>query len=331
MGKNLFFDDMTGNFKPTIERVSKLQAAGAALETALGSLQREVKPNIVYHPSRTPSAEESRQILRVSAGSFIEHDLRATKDGIAMQNGGFTDRMKVWSVVANVGMLGEIMGPFRTQEIVEITRNRTKTPDAPVMDTIKGNLLLKDLTLEELQKLAKAGGEEVQGLGSFLDLIRNAFSGETKPGKLVADVKDADGVAGGVDLAVDSMKALVSGVAARQLEGTLAVVINYSYEGYQKSLEIVGKTATSMLAIPSSILYKQGADAFTNFAENIIVNLGVTAMVIKIAEIPYVQAQLDKKKPDTMIYVPPADSTNVPLIMAALQRNPSITSVQLDA
>ena len=157
------------------------------------SLEREA-PLIVYHPSRISNAEEFRALFNISRGQAVEHDIRAGKDGYSVQQGMFTDRLHAWNIlpVSSLGGLENVLGTTRAVEIVEIAKKRDRSGKPFTMNTVKDNLFVKDLTVEELQRLGRSGGEEILALGEFLDLYKHAYDRKVKPGKLCIDIKDGD-------------------------------------------------------------------------------------------------------------------------------------------
>ena len=322
-----------------MRRVETLDTIGKELKKAMAeSLERE-SPLIIYHPSRLSNAEEFKALFTVSNGQAVEHDIRACRDGYSVQQGMFTDRLQAWNIlpVSSLGGLESVLGTGRAVEIVEIAKKRDRSGKPFTMDTVKNNLFVKDLTVEELQLLGKAGGEEILALGEFLDLYRQAADGKVKPGKLCIDIKDGDkALHGSLRLAVSATKVVFDELKARRLDGSAYMIMQYSIDAFRASKKIIGDNAISACVLPSSIINRGGEQEFIDYANKAVKAAGADWVVCRIGDLHLIKNILRsgdnvRHGPNMMVYVPPKESTDIQLLVQTLRNYPTIKAIQIDA
>jgi len=325
--------------KVTVKRVETLDTIGKKLKKAMAeSLEREA-PLIIYHPSRLSNAEEFRALFAISSGQAVEHDIRTGKDGYSVQQGMFTDRLQAWNIlpVSNLGGLESVLGTSRAVEIVEIAKKRDRSGKPFTMDTVKDNLFVKDLTVEELQALGRAGGEEILALGEFLDLYRQAANSKVRPGKLCIDIKDGDkNLHGSLRLAVNATRAVFEELKARRLEGSAYMIMQYSIDAFRASKKIIGDSAISACVLPRSIINRDGEREFRDYANRAVNVVGADWIVCRIGDLHLIKNLLKsgnnmERGPSMMVYVPPKESSDIKLLIRTLGDYPNIKAVQIDA
>lgn len=322
-----------------MKRVETLETIGKELKKAMAeSLERE-SPLIIYHPSRLSNAEEFKALFTVSNGQAVEHDIRACRDGYSVQQGMFTDRLQAWNILAvsSLGGLESVLGTGRAVEIVEIAKRRDRSGKPFTMDTVKNNLFVKDLTVEELQLLGRAGGEEILALGEFLDLYRHAANGKVKPGKLCIDIKDGDkDLHGSLKLAVSATKAVFEELKARRLDGSAYMIMQYSIDAFRASKKIIGDNVISACVLPSSIINRGGEQEFIDYANKAVKAAGADWIVCRIGDLHLIKNILRsgdniRHGPSMMVYVPPKESADIQLLVQTLRDYPAIKAIQIDA
>ena len=154
------------------------------------------------------------------------------------------------------------------------------------MNTIKDNLFVKDLTVEELQRLGMAGGEEILALGEFLDLYKHAYNRKVKPGKLCIDIKDGDkAMHGSLKFAVNATKAVFEELRARSLDGSVYMIMQYSIDAFRASKKIVGENAISACVLPSSMINMCREREFRDYANRAINVAGADWIVCRIGDL----------------------------------------------
>ncbi len=302
------------------------------------SLGREA-PLIIYHPSRLSNAEEFRALFTVSSGQAVEHDIRTGKDGYSVQQGMFTDRLHAWNIlpVSSLGGLESVLGTTRAVEIVGIAKRRDRSGKPFTMDTVKDNLFVKDLTVEELQVLGRAGGEEILALGEFLDLYKHASNSKVKPGRLCIDIKDGDrDLHGSLKLAVNATKAVFEELKARRLERSAYMIMQYSIDAFKASKKIVEDNAISACVLPSSMISRGGEQKFRDYANKAIDAAGADWVVCRIGDLHLIKDLLRSEdnighEPNIMVYAPPKESSDIKLLIRTLKDYPSIKAIQIDA
>ena len=302
------------------------------------SLEREA-PLIIYHPSRLSNAEEFKALFAISSGQAVEHDIRTGKDGYSVQQGMFTDRLHAWNIlpVNSLGGLESVLGTTRAVEIVEIAKKRDRSGKPFTMNTVKDNLFVKDLTVEELQMLGRAGGEEILALGEFLDLYKHAHNSKVKPGKLCIDIKDGDkAMHGSLKFAVNATKAVFEELKARNLDGSAYMIMQYSIGAFKTSKKIFGDTAISACVLPSSMISTYGEREFRDYANRAINVAGADWIVCRIGDLNLIKGLLwsgDKsgQSPNMMVYAPPKESSDIKLLIQTLRDYPGIKAIQIDA
>ena len=313
------------------ERTSKLEAIGNSLKNEMRSLSREPAV-IIFHPSRLPNRAEFESLFAISGGNAVEHDIRAGKEGYSIQQGMFTDRLKAWSVVNNIGEFKIFFGDERASEIIKIVKERTDTREPVTIDTVKTKLFVKDLTLSELEAFASVGGEQIIGIKSFLDLYQRATENGTAPGRLSADIKDGDmSISGGADKAVEATKVLLEELKVRNLENSLYMVMQYNIPSLMESRRLLPGHVQSVGIISSDIIKKEGEPAFYAYAAKMMTDTGTEWIGTKAAELRIVQELINAKRPNMMVYVPPKESADLPYLVNLLRDYPNIKAIQIDA
>lgn len=327
---------------PTIERVAKLEALGERLEKAVSSLNRE-PPVIIFHPSRLPSRLEFNELFAISRGNAVEHDVRKGSDeGYSIQQGMYTDRLNVWNAVGTIKRFVEIFGMERASEIMELVKRRAGSEN-PTIEEVKRNLLVKDLGIEELQRFARLGGEQILSLGQFLDIYQEARRSGANPGRLSVDFKDGDVTISGGDpsLAVSATEEFVKQTERRGIGGdAVFMAIQYNVPALLASKNIFGQKTRVVGAISSDIIRIHGKDPFAEFARTLVENAGAEWLAVKRVELDLIQKIVDPNIvtyrgtsgiPQMMIYFPPAESSDIKLVLETLVRYPNIGAVQIDA
>jgi hypothetical protein len=318
-----------------LERVRKMQGIANQLkrETSNPSVLGRPQPLIIYHPSRLPNTEEFTALFRASTGEAVEHDVRACMGGsYSIQQGMYTDRLMGWGRLSTLDDLRKVFGS-ELESISNDIKVRTKNDGPMTFENIKANLLVKDLTFQELKNLARVGGEEILEVREFLDLYKKEKTmQDTAPGKLTIDFKDSDGtISGGVEIAVQAMEVVVEEIRARSLDQDVHSVLVYSIPALEMAKRIFEATARCSGALPSDLIKKQGEGAFASYAESLVVNYGADSITLKIGELPIIKGVIDAKKPAIQIYVPPKESEDINLIIQTLRVYPTIEAVQIDA
>ncbi len=316
-----------------------LDNIGKELKKAMAeSLGREA-PLIVYHPSRISNAEEFRALFNISRGQAVEHDIRTGKDGYSVQQGMFTDRLHAWNIlpVSSLGGLESVLGTTRAIEIVEIAKKRDRSGKPFTMNTLKDNLFVKDLTVEELQILGRSGGEEILALGEFLDLYKHAYDRKVKPGKLCIDIKDGDvAMNGSLKLAVNATKAVFEELKMRKLDRSAYMIMQYSIDAFKASKRIFGDSAISACVLPRSIITRGGEQEFVDYANKVVNVARADWIVCRIGDLHLIKNLLEsgdnrEQNPNVMVYSPPKESSDIKLLVRTLRDYPDIKAVQIDA
>ena len=317
----------------TIERIVKLEDIGNKLKKEMAELRREPAV-ILYHPSRLPKSSEFNELFMISEGHAVEHDIRASADKeYSIQQGMFTDRLKAWESVNTIEKFIDVFGAERSKELMELVKERAKSTDRPSMDTIKKNLFVKDLKLTELQKFAAIGGEEILGMGQFLNLYENAIKGSNKPGKLSVDIKDGDlTLSGSIDKAIEATKVFMEEIKVRKLTDNLYMVMQYNVPALENSIKLFDNIGVPSVGIISSdLIKKEGETAFAQYASMLVNNHGAKWIGTKSTELKIVEELITVKKPNMMVYVPPKESSDISYLVTLLRDYPSVKALQIDA
>ncbi len=323
-----------GNMTTTIERVAKLETIGNNLKKEMsGSAFGREPAVIIYHPSRLPGKEEFNALFAASRDQAVEHDIRAGKTGYSIQQGMFTDRLKAWAAVDTVDKFNEALGSARAAELIKLVNERAKDESPVTIDKIKGKLFVKDLTFEELQKLASAGGEEIMSMRQFLDSYQKAANSNVKPGKLSVDIKDGDlTISGSTDKAIEATKVFMEEIKARKLNDQLYMIMQYNIPALNASKKILNDSGVpSVGVISSDILKKEGESGFAAYANKLVFEEGADWLGTKAAELRMIQELINAKRPSMMVYVPPKESEDIGYLVKMLRDYPNIKAVQIDA
>ena len=329
---------------PTIERVAKLEVLGKGLEEVMSSLNRE-PPVIIYHPSRLPSRLEFNELFAISRGNAVEHDIRKGSDeGYSIQQGMFTDRLKVWNAmpINTIEGFRNVFGMKRASAIMELVKRRTGSEN-PTIEEVKGNLLVNYLKLKELQRLARLGGEEILSLGQFLDVYQGARRSVANPGRLSVDFKDGDVTISGGDpsLAISATEEFVKQMKRRGIGGdAVFMAIQYNVPALLASKKKFSPETKIVGAASSDIIKVHGEDPFAEYVRTLVENAGVEWISVKRAELDLIRNTVDPNivkyratgvVPQMMIYFPPAESKDIKLVLETLVRYPNIGAIQIDA
>ncbi len=317
-----------------VDRIKKLEKIGNELKEAMRtSLERE-PPTIIFHPSRKPDSDEFKALFLISTGNSLEYDIRAAKEGYPVKHETATSKMNIWDVLLGNGIesVESILGRKRTDTLMRIAGKRDKSGRPFSINTFKDNIYVKDLTLEELQRLGKAGGEEILGLGQFLDLYGNALDRGVRPGRLSVDVKDGDeNTHGNSKMAKKVTQSIIDEMNKRGLEDNLFMFMQYSIPAFKASRRIVGNLAHSVCIFPSSIISSYGEDIFKAYAGKAIAETGAEWIGCKTGELKVLDSVISgSEERSIMVYAPPKESADIPVLMKMLRRYPGIKALQLD-
>ncbi len=289
----------------------------ADLKKALSQMSRPT--DLILHPSKVPNASEVTDTISNAmtfGAAAIENDIRSTLTSPSVQQGRFTDRLSAWGKISSFEQLHAIIPQERIVQIVGAEHT--------TLESIKSAMEVKNLTLEEFRAIASYGSQEVLSLSDYLHIYYN-YSWLGVCPKLAIDFQDGN-----------SVNEVFAELESLSLESKIYVLMERDMASFSSVKSLLYKKRSSLKVgfVPSSDIIKdEGIDAFKGCVRSAVADNGAKILCIKVGEIDLVNdavSALPAVSEIKMIaYVPP-NEFDIQNLIRAVDKNPSLTALQVD-